>query len=122
MSTNFVDLVRAGYAAFARGDLDFLVGLAGPEIEILGFPELPCSKTYHGHQGLLEAIRETADECGEPERFIDASNERVIAVIPARGRVDLYTGRNGKCVRWEMFRSLDDAFAAIGLRKLKGES
>jgi hypothetical protein len=59
-------------------------------------------------------------EAPEPERFIDAGHERVIVLTGSR--VDLHTGRAGKCIRWEMFSKLDDAFAAIGLRKLKGET
>jgi hypothetical protein len=35
--------------------------------------------------------------------------------------VNVHTGRHGKAIRWEIFSTLDDAFAAIGLRRLKGE-
>ena len=42
-------------------------------------------------------------------------------MVDARN-VNVHTGRNGKLIRWEIFRTLDEAFAAIGLRKLKGES
>jgi ketosteroid isomerase-like protein len=122
MSTNFVDLVRSSYAAVRRGDIDSVLAHTDPGIEIVGPPGLPGAKTYTGREGLLEALHDMSNACGEPERLIDAGKERVIAVIPASGRVDLYTGRDGKCVRWEMFTSLDDAFAAIGLRRLKGES
>jgi ketosteroid isomerase-like protein len=116
MSTNFVDLVRSSYAAIARGDVDFVIAHADPEIEIVG----PRGSTWHGHDGLIESI-DRCDGCDvKPERFIDAGRERVIVVIPGRG-VDLHTGRDGKCIRCEMFSKLDDAFAAIGLRKLKGE-
>ena len=115
MSTNFVEVVRAGYAALERGDVDFLLAHADPQIEIAG----PGARTFQGHAGLLECIR-ACDGRGLPERIIDGGRERVIAVVPSRG-VDLHTGRDGKCIRLEMFSSLDDAFAAVGLRKLKGE-
>jgi ketosteroid isomerase-like protein len=116
MSTNFVDLVRSSYAAVARGDVDFLIAHADPEIEIVGLD----GRTCQGHDGLIESIRRCDGHDVKPERLIDAGRERVIVVIPDRG-VGLHTGRDGKCIRWEMFSKLDDAFAAIGLRKLKGE-
>jgi ketosteroid isomerase-like protein len=120
MSTNFVDLVRSSYAALARGDLDLVVDHCDPEIEIAEPPDHPGAETYHGHAGLIEALQKMGTEAREPERFIDAGHERVI-VLTGSG-VDLHTGRAGKCIRWEMFSKLDDAFAAIGLRKLKGET
>jgi ketosteroid isomerase-like protein len=124
MSTNFVDLVRSSYAALAGGDLDLVAAHCDPEIEIVEPPDRPGAEVHHGHEGLIEALTRMdelpAPAAGEPERFIDAGHERVIVLTGSR--VDLLTGRAGKCVRWEMFSKLDDAFAAIGLRKLKGET
>jgi ketosteroid isomerase-like protein len=138
MSTNFVDVVRTGYAAFARGDVDLLVANAAPEIEIVEPPEVPGARTYRGREGLLEGIRSWAGQWDEfqidVERVIDAGRERVIVFTRHHGRdrqsgtpvearwVNLHTGRNGQAIRWEVFSTLDDAFAAIGLRKLKGEN
>jgi ketosteroid isomerase-like protein len=137
MSTNFADLVRASYAAFARGDLDFLVANADPEIEIVESPDLPGARTCHGHEGLVETLRNCAGDWDEfhieVEQLIDAGHERAIAVVHHHGRgkssgahmekrrVYVHTGRNGKAIRWEIFSNLDDAFAAIGLRKLRAE-
>ena len=134
---NFLEVVQASYAAFARGDLGFLLAHADPEIEIVQPRHLPGARTYHGHDGLLESIGEWADEWDdfhmEVDRVIDAGRERVIAIVRHHGRgktsgapvemswVYVHTGRDGKHLRWEIFTSLDDAFAAIGLRKLKGE-
>jgi ketosteroid isomerase-like protein len=119
MSTNFVDLVQSSYAALGRGDLDLVVAHCDPEIEIAEPPDHPEGGTYHGRAGLIEALQRMSTEACAPERFIDAGRERVIVVT--RSGADLHTGRAGKCIRWEMFSKLDDAFAAIGLRKLKGE-
>jgi ketosteroid isomerase-like protein len=120
MSANFVGLVRSSYTALARGDLDLLAAHCDPEIEIVEPPDHPGARIYRGHEGLSEALQKMGTEAPEPERFIDAGHDRVIVL---RGsRVDLHTGRAGKCIRWEMFSKLDDAFAAIGLRKLKGET
>jgi uncharacterized protein len=137
MSTKYVDVIRAGFAAFARGDVEFLLAQTDPEIEIVDAPEFPGARTYRGHDGLRSAIEAWAGQWDdfrvEVERVIDAGRDRVIVIARHHGRgkssgvpvatrnANLFTGRDGNTVRWEMFSSLDDAFAAIGLRKLTGE-
>jgi uncharacterized protein len=137
METTFRELVEQSYAAFARGDLDFLLAYADPEIEIVEPPELPGATTYHGHAGMLQAIENWTGQWDEfrvdIERVIEAGPDRVIVFAHHHGRgkasgapvetrnVNVHTGRDGKVLRWEIFRTLDDAFAAIGLRRLKGE-
>ena len=137
VTKSFKDLVADGYAAFARRDLEFLIESSDPEIEIVEPPELPGAQTYRGHEGLLRAIDNWAGKWDEfrvdIERIIEAGPERVIVFAHQHGRgkssaatvetrtVNVHTGRNGKGFRWEIFGSLDDAFAAIGLRRLKGE-
>ena len=137
MSSEYLDLIRGSYDAFERGDLDYLIASSDPEIEIVEPPDLPGSQTYRGHDGLIEAVQNWVGEWDEfhldVERVIDAGRERVITLVRHHGRgrssgvpvesrwVYLHTGRDGKVIRWEMFGTLDDAFAAIGLRKLKGE-
>jgi ketosteroid isomerase-like protein len=120
VSTNFVDLVRSSYAALARGDVALVVANCDPDVEIMEPPARAGAATYRGHEGLIEALRRIEPDARRPERFIDAGRERVIVVTA--GGVDLHTGKSGRCIRWEMFGKLDEAFAAIGLRKLKGDA
>jgi ketosteroid isomerase-like protein len=129
MPPDYLELVRASYAALERGDVDYLLDHSDPDIEVAEPPDLPGSRTYRGYDGLVEAIQNWVGESDEfhvdVERLIDAGNARVITLVRHHGRgksVHLHTGRDGKIIRWEMFGALDDAFAAIGLRKLKGES
>ena len=137
MEKSFRELIEESYGAFARGDIEFLLEHSDPEIEIIESPSLPGAQTYRGREGLRRAIENWAGEWDEfridLERVIDAGRERVITVARHHGRsrssgavvetrvVNVHTGRQGKGIRWEMFSSLDEAFAAIGLRKLKGE-
>jgi ketosteroid isomerase-like protein len=137
MSQSFRELVEQSYAAFARGDLDFLLAHTDPEIEVVEPPNLPGATTYHGHAGLQRAIENWAGQWDgfrvDLERVIEAGPERVIVLAHHHGRgkasgapmetrtVNVHTGRDGKGLRWEIFGTLDDAFAAIGLRRLKGE-
>jgi uncharacterized protein len=138
MEMTFRELIEEGYAAFARGDIEFLLAHCDPDIEVVEPPRLPGATTYRGHAGLLHAIEHWAgpweDFRVEVERVIEAGPERVIVLAHHTGRgrasgavvdlrnVNVHTGRDGKAIRWEIFGTLDDAFAAIGLRKLKGES
>jgi len=137
MENTFRELVEEGYAAFARGEVEFLVEHSDPDIEIIESPALPGARVYRGHDGLRRAIDNWTGAWDEfridLERVIDAGRERVITIARHHGRgrssgalvetrvVNVHTGRGGKSVRWEGFASLDEAFAAIGLRKLKGE-
>ena len=138
MSPDFTEVVRGAYAAFARRDFDFLEAHSDTELEIVEPASLPGATTYHGIAGLHAAIDNWAGQWDEfdveIERVIPAGRERVIVLARHSGRgkasgaevelrnVNVYTGRDGKVIRWEIFSSLDDAFAAIGLRKLKGET
>lgn len=51
-------LVREMYEAWARKDIDFIVARCDPEIVIVQPPEVPDSKTYHGHAGVVESFRD----------------------------------------------------------------
>jgi ketosteroid isomerase-like protein len=138
MSADFEEVVLGCYEAFAKGDRDFLTAHTDPEIEIVEASTPTGGRTYRGHDGLLAAIDNWADQWDdfeiEIERVIEAGSKRVILMTRHSGRgklsgaevelhnVNVHTGRDGKVTRWEMFSTLDDAFAAIGLRKLRGET
>jgi len=135
MPEDFAELIRASFDAVARGDTDFLVASSDPEIEIVEPTRLLGATTYRGHAGLRAALDNWAgqwDDFGvDIERMIPAGAERVIVVARHHGRgkasgaevelrnVNVYEGRDGRVVRWEIFSSLDEAFAAIGLRRLQ---
>jgi ketosteroid isomerase-like protein len=137
MPMSFREVVEESYAAFARGDFEFLRAHADPEIEVVEPPNLPGATTYDGHEGLMRAIENWAGQWDDfqiaIERVIESGPDRVIVFARHHGRgrasgaevelrnVNVHTGRDGKVVRWEIFSTLDEAFAAIGLRRLKGE-
>jgi ketosteroid isomerase-like protein len=137
MEKSFREIVEESYAALARGDFDFLIEHADPEIEIVEPPNLPGATTYRGREGFMRAIENCAGQWEEfridIERVIESGPDRVIVFAHHSGRgrssgavmdlrnVNVHTGRDGKGIRWEIFSTLDEAFAAIGLRRLKGE-
>src|SRR5205814_2032065 len=56
MSQENVEIVRAAFDAYFRGDMETLLGLMDPEIVVMQPPEVPDGTTFHGHAGVMEAI------------------------------------------------------------------
>ena len=131
MSEENVELVRDSFAAWERGDLDWLDRHTDPEVEIAQPPNLPGTSTYTGKEGLREALRDWPSQW---EDFRIALVEttaldqgRVLAMTRQVGRgkgsgveveadfAFLFTVRQGKLVRWQMFTGREEALEAAGL-------
>jgi ketosteroid isomerase-like protein len=56
-----LELARAGYEAFQRSDLEGVLALTDPEVEIYLPPTLPNSGTFRGHQGYITWIGQWLD-------------------------------------------------------------
>jgi ketosteroid isomerase-like protein len=130
MSQENVELVRRGFDWFARGDLDRFFKFVDPDVEIVEPFELPGARTYHGHEGLLDAFQTWAgqwdDFRAEPERIIDAGDHVVVLVHQfGRGKASgatveqrvgyVCTLRDGMLVRWQGFSRFGEALEAVGL-------
>src|SRR5512133_13441 len=137
MSEENVELARRGYEAFARGDLDAVLGLLDSHIEvrpggILSTGEIMGEGPYRGHAGFLKYAEQWLEPWEEyqliPEEFIDAG-DRVVVIYRAVGRgkgsgieiesrqAHVWTIRDGKAVRWEIFARREEALRAAGLRE-----
>jgi ketosteroid isomerase-like protein len=124
-----VEIVRGGYDAYVRGDVESALAAFDPEIEIYDH-DIPDSGEYRGLDGLLRWEADWnvswASWRWEPEEFIDAG-DRVVAVLRvyAKGRgsgVDVerldgavWTLRDGKCIRLDDYGSKAEALGAVGL-------
>jgi hypothetical protein len=129
MSEENLELVRAGYAAWERGDIESIVEGADPEIEIVQPPEVPDAKSYRGKEGVIEAFADWPKQWDEFHaelvEVIDVSDTKAISVarhhLRARGMeveqevAYVHTFRDGLVVRWEMFFTREQALAAAGL-------
>jgi ketosteroid isomerase-like protein len=77
-----VDVVREGYAAFARGDLTAVLALFAEDAQWYAPDELPTGGTYHGPAGIaafFAALPAHYDELQvRPERFLDAGDRVVV--------------------------------------------
>jgi ketosteroid isomerase-like protein len=130
MSAENVGIVRRIYEADARRDAAAALGLIDPEIEVEYRGQLIDKyATYHGHAGvgqLMASIRENFEEFDvEVEEYIDVGDDVVVAlhqraVGKASGApVDIHIGqvwtlRNGKAVRWRIYKSKAEALSAVG--------
>ena len=134
MSKENVEIVRRGYQLFQAGDFEAVAALFSSGVELpdaggLGIGDIvPGTRT--GPEGFLRTTEETRDAFEdfrvEPEGFIDAGEVVVVPVrISGRGRasgveqearlVHLWALRNGKVIRNEIFRTVEEALETAGM-------
>jgi ketosteroid isomerase-like protein len=128
MSQENVEVVRAGFAAYNRGDLDAMTQFYDPDVVF----ETLLLGTHHGNEAirlLYEENRKTLSGYAiDPIELIDAG-DKVVAVVQVSGvgpasqiamedrdRVAfLFTLNNGRVVRQQSFRNREEALEAAGL-------
>jgi len=132
MSQEDVNLARRGYEALARGDMEAVLELIDPDVEVevhTGRPDLPETDVLRGHAGFLENLRQL-DEVFEdvevtPEEFIEVGEKLVVPIYTAgRGRASgirvenrvthIWTIRAGKATRFQVFPTTEQALEALG--------
>ena len=121
--------VRTMYEAFNRGDREEAVSACHPDVVLMQPAELPGGTgTYRGHAGLARALAELLevfdDYTMEAESIEAVANDQIVAAVRLRGRgqasglgVDsrfghLMTVHDGLVVRWEVFRTPEEAVEA----------
>jgi len=128
MSQENVELIRAGFSAHNRGDMDALVEFYDPDCVF----ETLLLGTHHGNEAIrliYEENRKTLSGYDVvPVELIDAG-DKVVAVAQTVGTglvsqiaVDdrfafVFTMRDGRCVREQAFRNREEALEAAGLSK-----
>ena len=132
MSQGNVEVARAAYEAFDRGDIDGMLDLCTPDIEWqdAGGPSLDTSAVTgkSAVRAYFESVLEPWDEVRrEPEEIIDLGGDRVLVLFRtfARGKGsgvevdaragDLVTFREGRVARWIGYPDRAQALKAVGL-------
>jgi ketosteroid isomerase-like protein len=131
MSEENVELVRDAFAAWERGDLEWLDRHTAPEVEIAQPPNLPGTSTYKGKEGMREALRDWPSQWDELRiELIEAAaldQGQVLAMTRQVGRgkgsgveveadiAFVLTVRQGVFTRWRMFTSREEALEAAEL-------
>jgi ketosteroid isomerase-like protein len=83
-----VEAIREAYTTMGRANLDEMLGLVHPDVVVRDRPESPDPRTYHGHEGVRQALA-SSDESFEgfelhPEEFI-GEGDYVVVVLTMRG-------------------------------------
>jgi uncharacterized protein len=125
-----IEMLRAGYEAFNRGDWDAIFREAPPDFELRTADRVISPGTYRGpeearrfFEDLFEAFEEVVTE---PEEFLERG-DRIVVLLLVRSRprgssavvenriAHLWTMRDGKAVRFQIFPERQEALAAVDL-------
>ena len=130
MSQESMDVVQAAIDAYVRGDESAMLDRAAPDIIVTQFPDQPDVRDYRGHEGLLQVMAEWIgiwDDWSVEILHIREIGDRVLVDARQRGRgkgsgapfevevAFVFTVRDDKIARWQMFHSEQQALKAVGL-------
>jgi uncharacterized protein len=126
-----VEMVKRGYEAFNRGDIEGSLTVLHPEIVWHTYiVPGPGGGTYHGHDGVRELWADARRIFGEfknvPEELFDGGDQVVAFVrvegvgkesgVAVQARIaHLHTFRDGKVCRVQSFADRDEALRAGGM-------
>lgn len=134
MSRENIEIVRNAYEAYTVGDLDAAFAFLDPGIEWRTPPNIPEAGTYHGFDEVRRRLGDFLEAWDafevEVKELIDAG-DRVVALVRFSGRsratglalkgvgvdAQVWTLRNGKAIKVEMYAGTADALEAVGLRR-----
>lgn len=129
MSQENLAIVLAAFDAYQRGDEQAMLAAASPEIVVTQFPDQLDVHDFHGPDGLLQMMAEwlgTWEEWTIEATSFATEGELVFlnAVQRGRGRGSgvpiesavtfLFTFRDEKIVRWQIFHDEREARDAAG--------
>jgi uncharacterized protein len=125
-----VALVRGGYEAFNRGDVEAVLAFFDPEIEFDVLEDSPIAQKFHGHEGFRALLALNSEMFSgyrnEPEEIVEVSEDEIVVVVRsgARGRISgievegrlahLWTIRDGRATRFKSFPTREAALRAAG--------
>jgi uncharacterized protein len=122
-----LETVSTMYECFASGDVEGILALTDPEIEIQHVEGLPWGGRYKGHEGVLQFIQrllENVEARLEPQATFEAG-DTVVHIARARGtaratgrsvdlpEVHLWKVRDGKIVSLASYIQRDAMLAAL---------
>jgi hypothetical protein len=132
MSEENVEIVRRALKAWERGDLNAAADFLDPEVEWRMPPNIPEAGTYRGRDEVVRRLEEFLEAWDDlavtVEELIDAG-DRVVALVRYSGQgrgsgieiggvttdAQVWTLRDGKALRVELYGGTADALEAAGL-------
>ena len=129
MSQAEIDTLRIGYEAISRGDWDAALRFADPDLELQTADRVVNPGTYRGAQEVRRFFEDLfspfEEVVVEPEEFFERGDQIAVFVVtrlrPAgstavvENRIGhLWTIRDGKAARLQVFPRREDALEAAG--------
>ena len=123
------DVVRSGWEAFGKGDLDAAVATTSDSAEIVIPESLPWGGTYTGPDGFKEMIVKFVSNFEEvepaPQEFLEADGDHVVVTVKGIGKTKsgnelsgdslwLYKMDGGKIIRAQFYGDTATAVEALG--------
>lgn len=131
MAAGDLDIVRRGYDAFSRGDVDAVLAVLDSEVVWHAPPSLPESGTFHGREEVrrwLEGYADAWEKTRVDLEDIREEGDRVIAQVRVSGRgrgsgiavsgnsdLHVWKLRGGLVYFVRMYQGTRDALQAEGL-------
>jgi ketosteroid isomerase-like protein len=128
-----MELAKAGYEAFQRSDVQTVLDLTDPEVEIYLPPTLPNSGTFQGHEGYMTWLGqwlEAWDDFQIEVRGMEAVGERHVVTSIHQSGIGSGSGipvemdvaymldiRDGKVIALQMYLSRDEATSVAEQRE-----
>ena len=132
MSRENVETLRSAYEAISRGDWDAVIEVAEPDFELVPPSQSPSSAPLRGMEETRAWFTDQREAVGdlsiEVENLIEVE-ALIVALIRLRVRphgadadlelriAHLWTLRDGRLIRCEVFPEREKAFEAAGLRE-----
>ena len=136
MTSERIAIVRNWTDAFNRREFDSVVEDLDPEIELHEWPAAPDARTYHGRDGVRKALDSWFEAWEWMQVEIEATREvgdHVLVQLYQRAKgkgsaveveidtSNVYTFRDGKVSRIELFTDREPALEAAGLTNQQEE-
>jgi ketosteroid isomerase-like protein len=130
VARELLDSLREGYRAFGEGDVERVLLLVDPEIEVEVFTGRPdtAGRVYRGHEGFVENFSELLDVFDdfkiEPLEMVNRGDRGMVVVkVTGRGKSSdvpvemliyhVWTSREGIATRLEIYGDRETALAAL---------
>ena len=130
MSQENVEIVREGYDAFNRGDIEEIVATLHPSIEWWPATDEPVIEPYTGHAGYRALVAEARESVPDLQAEIEeafAVADRVVTCLRFWGRgrdsgvpveireTNVARFEDGKIIEVREYRQKSEALEAVGL-------
>ena len=103
VGTDRVELLRRGYAALSRMDLEAWIADLDPDVEVYELPQIPDTDVYRGHDGVRKWFENTSTLVQSwgwtPEEILNEAGDALVV----RSRVKLLGSQSSVPIEQPLF-------------------